>query len=489
MEASLPWVRGSSAGATLAAEAWTELAQIVPLTLCPGDRASAAQSGCAAYATDFGQTVTAFPRAVLAPTRVAEVSAALRFASQHRLAVVLRGAGHAASGLTLCREGLVIDMRALAAVHSVQVEERYVDVQGGASWAQVLAATLPCGLMPATTVDFQQLTVGGTLSTGGVGVQSFWAGVQADQVSELEIVSGAGEVITCSAAAEPAVFDLVRAGLGRAGAIVRARLPLCRAPSHICLHELFYGSAEALLADLNMLTRARSFDTLLAVALPADASFLAARLGAKAASALRSQAAAGATPAWVYRLEAGRYRPGHYAALPLPQLRCAPGCRLESLLPIAEFLFRVPPLAQRKELYTPPHPELILFIPEASAEALVTKTLQETAPAEMGGGPVLLLPIQFGLVQAPQLRVPAAPRGFMFSLLRVAASQTIEQIRAFTAANLHLYQRALAAGAVRYPCDALPLPALDRQRMERLEPLLGRLDPAGVLAARSDEDS
>lgn len=487
MDASAPSLLEPSAGATPPEDAWTALGKIVPLTLYPDAGSGAAPPASAAYATDFGRIVTAFPRAALAPTCAAELCAALRFASQHRLAVALRGAGHAASGLTLCREGLVIDMRSLSAVHPVQVKERYVDVEGGASWAKVLAATLPCGLMPATTVDFQQLTVGGTISTGGVGVQSFWAGVQADQVSELDVVSGMGELITCSAVVEPAVFDLVRAGLGRAGAIARVRLPLCPAPSHLRLQELFYGSADALLADLRQLTQQRCADTLLAMALPADSYALASRLGGKAASMLRSQAAGSATPDWVYRLEVGRYQPGQYAALPLPPLRSPAGCQLESLVTIAEFLFRVPPLAEKWELYTPPHPELILFVPEASAAALVTKTLQETSPAAMGGGPVLLLPIRFGLVQAPQLRVPAAPSGYMFSLLRVAAAQTEEQIRTLTAANLRSYERALTAGAVRYPCDALPLPAFDRPRMQRLAPLLSRLDPVGVLAARLEK--
>lgn len=465
-------------------DAWQALAQALPRSL---RSVAAADSGGLAYATDFGRVLTALPRAVLAPRSAAEVQAALRLACRHRLAVALRGAGHAASGLTLCRDGLVIDMRALCAVHPVNVEQRYVDVEGGASWAQVLAATLPCGLMPATTVDFQQLTVGGTLSTGGVGVQSFWAGVQADQVSELDVVSGAGELIACSAQAEPAVFDVARAGLGRAGAIVRARLPLVCAPTHVRLHELFYGSTGELLADLRELTAGRPVDTLLALALPADSPLLDRRLAAPTVSALRAQAAASTTPGWVYRLEAGMYLCARQEERQLPPLRSAPHCRLQRQLAISEFLFRLPPLVETEALYTPPHPELILFIPEASAEALVTATLQEEDPAAMGGGPVLLLPIHFGGVRAPQLRVPAAPRGFMFSLLRVAAPQTADRVRALTATNLEIYKRAVAAGAVRYPCDALPIPAFDRARTEALEPLLARLDPAEVLSPRCRE--
>lgn len=475
---------GDPTGSSDAAAGWQALAAALPLTLLdPGAGADGLD-----YASDFSRTVSALPRAVLAPKSVAEVQLALRLAGRHGLAVALRGAGHAASGLTLCRDGLVIDLRSLRAVDAVNVAQRYVDVQGGATWAQVLAATLPLGLMPATTVDFQQLTVAGTLSTGGVGVQSFWAGVQADQVSELDVVSGTGELITCSAQAEPAVFDAVRAGLGRAGAIVRARLSLTPAPAQVDLQELYYGELTELLAELHALIAERGADTLLAFALPADSPLLASRLTPAAVAAVRARAAAGPTPGWVYRLEVGRYGFAPAAAPPWPELRCAPACRLARRLSISEFLFRVPPLVEKESLYTPPHPELILFIPEASAEALVKATLQEEAPAALGGGPVLLLPIHFGGVQAPQLRVPAARRGFMFSLLRVAAPQTADRVRLLTAANLQIYERAVAAGAVRYPCDALPLPAFDRSRRESLAPLLARLDPAGVLS-RCDRET
>lgn len=43
-------------------------------------------------------------------------------------------------------------------------------------------------------VDFIELSIGGTLSLGGIGSQSFRFGPQVDNVLELQVVTGAGDL-------------------------------------------------------------------------------------------------------------------------------------------------------------------------------------------------------------------------------------------------------------------------------------------------------
>lgn len=137
---------------------------------------------------------------------------------------------------------------------------------------------------------------------------------------------------------------------------------------------------------------------------------------------------------------------------------------------------------QKKELYAAPHPELILFVPDHAAEELLQTSLAALPVSDMGGGPILLLPIEFGQVRAPLLQVPKAARGFMFSLLRVAAPATESEISRLTAMNLQIYARALECGATRYPCDALPLAPIPADYWEHRRELQQRLDPAQALA-------
>ena len=69
-------------------------------------------------------------------------------------------------------------------------------VGGGTRWLDLLAQTIPQGGTPPVLVDFLELTVGGTLSVGGIGSQAFRFGPQVDNVLELQVVTGEGELVT-----------------------------------------------------------------------------------------------------------------------------------------------------------------------------------------------------------------------------------------------------------------------------------------------------
>ena len=55
-------------------------------------------------------------------------------------------------------------------------------------------------------------------------------GVQADNVLEMDVITGTGEKITCSASRHSDLFNAVRAGLGQVGVITSATLALMPAP-------------------------------------------------------------------------------------------------------------------------------------------------------------------------------------------------------------------------------------------------------------------
>jgi cytokinin dehydrogenase len=85
----------------------------------------------------------------------------------------------------------------------------------GATWSGVLAATLPFGLTPPVLADYLRLSVGGTLTVGGVGAMTARHGLQADNVLELDVVTGRGDLLTCSPERHPDLFDAVRAAWAR----------------------------------------------------------------------------------------------------------------------------------------------------------------------------------------------------------------------------------------------------------------------------------
>jgi cytokinin dehydrogenase len=183
------------------------------------------------YAKDYGQIVHQQPLAVLRPGSVEDIARMVAFARRFGLKIAARGEGHQPFGQAQVCGGIVIDMRSLQQVHTFTADS--VEVDAGASWRTVLQATLSYGLTPRVITKFLGLTVGGTLSIGGVGVASLRHGAQVDQALALQVVTGTGDVVTCSGHHQRDLFEAVLAGQGQFGVITRATLRLERAPRQV----------------------------------------------------------------------------------------------------------------------------------------------------------------------------------------------------------------------------------------------------------------
>jgi cytokinin dehydrogenase len=213
-----------------------------------------------AIAIDEGNMFHRVPAAVLRPGSVDDIVAMVRYANQHKLKVAIRGNGHSRYGQTQAEAGLVIDSRSLNAVR-VRTPQS-ADAQPGALWSAVADATLPKGLtprlFPGTCLGL--ITVGGTLNAGGIGNMTPHYGAPVDNVTDLDVVTGDGRLVTCSPEHESELFDMVLAGQGQCGVIVRAGLPLIPAPTHVVLLELTYTDLDTYLNDQLRLAREGRFD-------------------------------------------------------------------------------------------------------------------------------------------------------------------------------------------------------------------------------------
>ena len=206
----------------------------------------------AAAASDFGHILHKEPRAVVRPASIGDIGSLMRWAADRGINVAARGQGHSTYGRAMTENGVVIDMRAISTVHAVEHDR--VIVGAGATWRDVLDATLAHGLTPPVLTNYLGLSVGGTIAIGGIGGSSSRWGMQTDHVLELDVVTGDGRELTCSATASPDLFDAVRAGLGQCGIVTRAVMRLVRAPDRVRRFQLFYR-------DLTSLTAAAAGDT------------------------------------------------------------------------------------------------------------------------------------------------------------------------------------------------------------------------------------
>ena len=114
---------------------------------------------------DFGHLVHRTPREHDLPGSAGDAAEAILRAPPAGLAA--RGRGHSMWGRSQVRDGIVAATERLAEVG--EVRDGTITVGAGATWEAVLAATLPLGLAPPILTDYLRLSVGGTLTVGGVG--------------------------------------------------------------------------------------------------------------------------------------------------------------------------------------------------------------------------------------------------------------------------------------------------------------------------------
>lgn len=207
-----------------------------------------------AASRDFGGLHRVEPLAVLRPASANDVARLVRAAyeSAKGFTVSARGHGHSINGQAQTSNGVVIDMsggggsggtrRLKPAGPRVSEKERYVDAWGGELWIDVLRRTLEHGLAPLSWTDYLYLSVGGTLSNAGISGQAFNHGPQISNVHEVDVVTGKGELLTCSEEQNAELFHAALGGLGQFGIITRARIALEPAPKMVRWIRVLYSN-------------------------------------------------------------------------------------------------------------------------------------------------------------------------------------------------------------------------------------------------------
>ena len=204
-------------------------------------------------ATDYGGAVRRIPRAMARARTAEDIRRVVDYANGSHIKVAMRGQGHSLSGQTLIDDGIVVDSTALNAIECTSDDT--LDAQAGALWGDVAKAGLAWARLPPVMPDAMMLSVGGTLSVGGSGESGFRFGAQVDHVRALDVITGSGVQVSCSATHEPELFHMMLAGMGQCGIIVRARLALAPAAKFVVTHALTYADLDAFLADQGRLRR------------------------------------------------------------------------------------------------------------------------------------------------------------------------------------------------------------------------------------------
>jgi FAD/FMN-containing dehydrogenase len=157
------------------------------------------------------------PALIARCSSAADVGAAIAFGRRTGLRTAVRGGGHSFPGLSVCDDGLVIDLSLMRAI-SVDPERRIVRAAAGALLGEVDKATQEFGLaMPSGIVT--HTGVAGLTLGGGVGWVMRKHGLTIDNLLAVELVTAAGESVRASADENADLFWGVRGGGGNFGVV------------------------------------------------------------------------------------------------------------------------------------------------------------------------------------------------------------------------------------------------------------------------------
>ncbi|PWA98137.1 FAD-linked oxidase-like protein [Artemisia annua] len=363
---------------------------------------------------DFGNMITTEPSGVLHPSSTHDVAKLVKLAyeSPQGFPVSARGHGHSINGQAQTGNGVVVQMsgpRGLTPRPVVNEELMYVDVWGGELWIDVLNSTLMYGLAPRSWTDYLYLSVGGTLSNAGISGQAFNHGPQISNVHEIDVVTGKGDVVTCSDNQSSVLFHAVMGGLGQFGIITRARIALEPSPQRVRWIRVLYSNFSTFTHDQEYLISlhdrlsSQKFDYVEGFVIVDEglinnwrSSFFSPSNPIKISSI-----AAGGNVLYCLEITKNYYQHSDRESIDqevealLNKLNYIPSSVFTTDLPYVDFLNRVHKAELKlrsKGLWDVPHPWLNLFVPKSRIDDF-DKGVFKGILGNKTSGPILIYPV------------------------------------------------------------------------------------------------
>lgn len=165
----------------------------------------------------WNAAIDKWPAAIVLCADAEDVAFALQIATDHGIAVTVRGGGHNVAGRAVDDGALLLDMSALRGV-SINPESRIATVQGGTLWHDVDVASASHGL--ATTGGRVSSTgVGGFTLGGGAGWLMRKHGLASDNLNAATVLLADGRMVRTSLTEHADLFWGLRGAGGGLGVV------------------------------------------------------------------------------------------------------------------------------------------------------------------------------------------------------------------------------------------------------------------------------
>jgi hypothetical protein len=163
----------------------------------------------------FNRAFDRRPRLIVRCAGAADVARSLDFAQRHNLPIAVRGGGHNRAGLSVCDDGVVID---LSGMNKVEVDERKrrARAEGGALVRDLDCATQRFGLA-TTSGGCPAVGIAGLTLGGGQGFLMSKYGAACDNLQSAQLITASRRQVEASEDSNPDLFWAIRGGGGNFG--------------------------------------------------------------------------------------------------------------------------------------------------------------------------------------------------------------------------------------------------------------------------------
>lgn len=156
-----------------------------------------------------------------------------------------------------------LDVSSFDGVLQVDPVNRTAEVLGMTTYEHLVDATLPFGLMPLCVPQLRTITLGGAVTGLGIESASFRNGTPHESVIEMDVLTGSGDILTVSGAANDPYRDLFFAfpnSYGSLGYALRLKIELEPTKPYVHLRHIHYATARELATAIEEIVEAKKFE-------------------------------------------------------------------------------------------------------------------------------------------------------------------------------------------------------------------------------------
>ncbi len=191
------------------------------------------------------------PDVAVWPESTEQVAEIVRFANEHKIPVVPRGAGTSLSGGVIpIHGGIIVDLSRMNGILEISIENRYARVQAGVVCDDLNRQLAKHGFtFPPDPASSSVATIGGNVATNAGGIKGAKYGTTRDYVLGLQVVLPTGEVMHTGSYTMKCVsgYDLAKLFIGAEGTlgvVTEVTLKINPLPRHAMTAVATYAKLE-----------------------------------------------------------------------------------------------------------------------------------------------------------------------------------------------------------------------------------------------------